>query len=40
MMTIAFSGIEPSQAFLYMEDLIITGCSKNYMPKNRTNLFG
>jgi len=32
MMTIAFSAIEPSQAFvyLYMDDLIVIGCSEKY----------
>jgi len=39
MMTIAFSGIEPSQAFLYMDDLIVIGCSEKRMIKNLTNVF-
>lgn len=40
MMTIAFSGIEPSQAFLYMDDLIVIGCSEKHMLKNLTEVFG
>jgi len=28
-MTIAFLGIEPSQAFLNVDDLIVIGCSEN-----------
>jgi len=39
MMTMAFSGLEPSQAFLYMDDLIVIGCSENHMIKNLTNVF-
>jgi len=31
MMTIAFSGIEPSQAFLYMDYLTVIGCSEKHM---------
>jgi len=31
MMTIAFSGLEPSQAFLYMDDLIVIGCSEKHI---------
>jgi len=39
MMTIAFSGLEPSQAFLYMDDLIVIGCSEQHMIKNLTDVF-
>lgn len=39
MMTIAFSGLEPSQAFLYMDDLIVIGCSEKHMVKNLINVF-
>jgi len=39
MMTIAFSGLEPSQAFFYMDDLIVIGCSEKHMPKNLTDVF-
>jgi len=39
MMTTAFSGIEPSQAFLYMDDLIVIGCSEKHMIQNPTNVF-
>jgi len=34
MMTIAFSGLEASQALLYMDDLIVIGCSERHMLKN------
>jgi len=33
MMTIALSGLEPSQAFLYMDYLIVIGCSEKHMLK-------
>jgi len=33
MMTIAFSGLEPSQAFLYMDDLMVIGCSEKHIIK-------
>jgi len=39
MMTIAFSGIEPSQSFLYMDDLIVICCSEKHMIKKPTNVF-
>jgi len=39
MMTIAFSGLEPSQAFLYMDDLIVICCSEKHMLKNLTDVF-
>jgi len=39
MMTIAFSGLEPSQEFLYMDDLILIGCSQKHMLKNLTDFF-
>jgi len=39
MMTISFLGIESSQAFLYMDDLIVIGCSEKHMIKNLTNVF-
>jgi len=38
LMTMVFLGIEPSQAFLYMDDLIVIGCSKKHMIKNLTNV--
>jgi len=34
MMTIAFFGLEPSQAFLYVDDLIVIGCSEKHVLKN------
>jgi len=39
MMTIAFSGLDPSQAFLYMDDLIVIGCSEKNMLKNLSDVF-
>jgi len=39
MMTIAFSGLDPSQAFLYMDDLIVIGCSETHMLKNLSDVF-
>jgi len=38
-MTIAFSGLEATQAFLYMDDLIVIGCSERYMLKNLKDIF-
>lgn len=37
MMTL--SGLEPSQTFLYMDDLVVIGCSEQHMFKNLTNIF-
>lgn len=34
MMSIAFSGIAPEKAFLYMDDLIVIGCSADHHLKN------
>lgn len=39
MMTLAFSGLEPSRAFLYMDDLVVIGCSEQHILKNLTNIF-
>jgi len=39
MMTIAFSGLDSSQAFLYMDDRIVIGCSEKHMLKNITDVF-
>jgi len=39
MMTIAFSGLEASQTFLYMDDLIVIGCFKRHMLKNLKGIF-
>lgn len=30
MMNLAFAGLKPHQAFLYMHDIIVIGCSKNH----------
>jgi len=38
-MTIAFSGLDPSQAFLNIDDLIIIGCSEKHMLKNLPDVF-
>lgn len=39
MMTIAFSGLEPSQAFLYMDDLVVIGRSEKQMLNNLKSVF-
>ena len=39
MVTIAFSGLKPEQAFLYMDDLVVLGCSEKHMLSNLTNVF-
>ena len=39
MMTIVFSGLNPEQAFLYMDDLVVLGCSEKHMLSNLTNVF-
>jgi len=38
-MTIAFSGLEASQAFLYIHDLIVIECSERHMLKNLKDIF-
>lgn len=39
MMSLAFSGLKPAQAFLYMDDLIIIGCSTKHMLQNLKDVF-
>lgn len=39
MMTIAFSGLPPQQAFIYMDDLIVIGISENQHLNNLKNVF-
>lgn len=39
MMTLAFAGLKPSQAFLYMDDLVVLGCSEKHMIKNLEDVF-
>lgn len=39
MMNIAFSGLPPEQAFLYMDDLIVIGCSEQHHLNNLKNVF-
>jgi len=39
MMTFAFAGLAPAQAFLYMDDLIVLGCSEKHMIKNLRDVF-
>ena len=39
MMTIAFSGLKPEQAFLYMDDLVVLGCSEKHMLSNLKDVF-
>lgn len=40
MMSLAFSGLSPAQAFLYMDDLVVIGCSEEHMLKNLRDVFG
>ena len=39
MMSLAFAGLNPSQAFLYMDDLVVIGCSEKHMLKNLRDVF-
>ena len=39
MMQFAFAGLKPAQAFLYMDDLIVLGCSEKHMLKNLKDVF-
>lgn len=39
MMSLAFSGLSPSKAFLYMDDLVVIGCSEQQMINNLTEVF-
>lgn len=39
MMSIAFSGLSPSKAFLYMDDLVVIGCSEQQMINNLREVF-
>ena len=39
MVTFAFAGLTPAQAFLYMDDLVVLGCSEKYMLENLTDVF-
>ncbi len=39
MMSLAFSGLTPEKAFLYMDDLIVIGCSKNHHISNLISVF-
>lgn len=39
MMSIAFSGLTPNRAFLYIDDIIIIGCSKNHHLNNLKEVF-
>ena len=38
MMTLAFAGLTPAQAFLYMDDLVVLGCSEKHMLDNLTDI--
>ena len=38
-MSIAFAGLTPEKAFLYMDDLICVGCSKNHHLDNLKSIF-
>lgn len=39
MMSMAFAGITPEKAFLYMDDIIVIGCSKQHHLQNLKNVF-
>lgn len=39
MMSLAFAGITPEKAFLYMDDLIVIGCSEKHHLKNLRDVF-
>jgi len=39
MMALAFSGLGPDKAFVYMDDLIVIGCSDNHMLSNLKLIF-
>ena len=39
MMSLAFSGLGPNRAFVYMDDLIVIGCSENHMLANLKAVF-
>lgn len=38
-MCIAFSGLPPEQAFIYIDDIIDIGCSESHHLKNLRNVF-
>lgn len=39
MMSLAFAGVTPEKAFLYMDDLIVIGCSENHHLQNLEKVF-
>lgn len=39
MMTLAFSGLKANQAFIYMDDIIVIGCSREHHLGNLTDVF-
>jgi len=39
MMNLAFAGLSPSKTFIYMDDIIVTGCSVKHMLKNLESVF-
>jgi len=39
MMALAFAGLGPGRAFLYMDDLIVLGCSESHMLSNLKEVF-
>lgn len=39
MMSMAFSGLDPGQAFVYMDDLVVIGCSEKHMLYNLSSVF-
>lgn len=39
MMSLAFAGLSPTKAFLYMDDLVVIGCSEKHMINNLRDVF-
>ena len=39
MMNLAFAGLTPDQCFIYMDDIIVTGCSEKHHLSNLSNVF-
>jgi len=37
-LTLAFTGLQPSQAYLYMDDLVVVGCSEKHKLKNLSDV--
>lgn len=39
MMTIAMAGLSPECAFIYVDDIVVIGCSENHHLRNLENVF-